>query len=81
MARKSRKTDQPRLIEDGSPSAEQTTSDPLAHLRRPLTKADLDKVRNVEGFPLGTDEDIIALSDPPYYTACPNVCTQRLSGG
>jgi DNA modification methylase len=26
----------------------------------------------VEGFPMGTDEDILALSDPPYYTACPN---------
>ena len=40
--------------------------------RRELTKADLDKVRNIEGFPIGTDEDIIALSDAPYYTACPN---------
>ena len=28
--------------------------------------------RNIEGFPIGTDEDILALSDPPYYTACPN---------
>jgi len=28
--------------------------------------------RNIEGFPIGTDEAIIALSDPPYYTACPN---------
>jgi DNA modification methylase len=28
--------------------------------------------RKIEGFPLGTDEDILALSDPPYYTACPN---------
>ncbi len=28
--------------------------------------------RNIEGFPTGTDEDILALSDPPYYTACPN---------
>ena len=37
-----------------------------------LTKEDIDKVRNIEGFPIGTDEDIIALSDPPYYTACPN---------
>ena len=39
---------------------------------RKLTKEDLDKVRNIEGFPIGTDEDIIALSDAPYYTACPN---------
>ena len=28
--------------------------------------------RQIEGFPLGSDEDILALSDPPYYTACPN---------
>lgn len=39
---------------------------------RKLTKADIDKVRGVEGFPIGSDEDIIALSDAPYYTACPN---------
>ena len=28
--------------------------------------------RNIEGFPIGEDDDILALSDPPYYTACPN---------
>ena len=28
--------------------------------------------RQIEGFPIGEDEDILALSDPPYYTACPN---------
>ncbi|MBQ9405386.1 MAG: DNA methylase, partial [Desulfovibrio sp.] len=28
--------------------------------------------RKIEGFPIGTDEDILNLSDPPYYTACPN---------
>lgn len=28
--------------------------------------------RKIEGFPLGTDEAILAMSDPPYYTACPN---------
>lgn len=28
--------------------------------------------RSTDGFPLGSDEDILALSDPPYYTACPN---------
>ena len=28
--------------------------------------------REIEGFPIGEDEDILALSDPPYYTACPN---------
>jgi len=28
--------------------------------------------RRIEGFPIARDEDILALSDPPYYTACPN---------
>lgn len=28
--------------------------------------------RKQEGFPQGTDEAILDLSDPPYYTACPN---------
>jgi hypothetical protein len=28
--------------------------------------------RKIEGFPIGSDEDILALSDSPYYTACPN---------
>ncbi len=28
--------------------------------------------RKIEGFPLGSDDDILALSDPPFFTACPN---------
>ena len=40
--------------------------------KRTLTKEDLDKVRDIEGFPIGSDEDIISLSEPPYYTSCPN---------
>ena len=28
--------------------------------------------RQIEGFPVGEVEDILALSDPPYFTACPN---------
>ncbi len=32
----------------------------------------LEELKKIEGFPLGTDEDILALSQPPYYTACPN---------
>ena len=28
--------------------------------------------RKIEGFPQGTDEAILAMSNPPYYTACPN---------
>jgi 16S rRNA G966 N2-methylase RsmD len=28
--------------------------------------------RKTPGFPIGEDEDILRMSDPPYYTACPN---------
>ncbi|WP_219079297.1 hypothetical protein [Vibrio parahaemolyticus] len=41
--------------------------------------------RAIEGFPIGTDEAILDLSDPPYYTACPNpwlndfICTLGVS--
>jgi len=38
-------------------------------LRKYLTYPDF---RKIEGFPIGKDEDILTLSDPPYYTACPN---------
>ena len=41
----------------------------LAILREKLKDPDF---RKIEGFPIGKDEDILALSDPPYYTACPN---------
>lgn len=39
---------------------------------RKLIKNDIDLVRGIEGFPIAKDEDIIALSHPPFYTACPN---------
>ena len=32
----------------------------------------LDEMKKTEGYPHGRDEDILELSDPPYYTACPN---------
>ncbi len=41
----------------------------LEKLRENLNDPDF---RKIEGFPIGSDEDILALSDPPYYTACPN---------
>ena len=33
---------------------------------------EIPELKKIEGFPIGEDEDIVALSDPPYYTACPN---------
>ncbi len=41
----------------------------LEKLREKLKDPDF---RQIEGFPIGEDEDILALSDPPYYTGCPN---------
>ena len=35
-------------------------------------RAKLPELRKIEGFPIASDDDIIQLSDPPYYTACPN---------
>lgn len=35
-------------------------------------KANLPELKKIEGYPIGTDEDILALSKPPFYTACPN---------
>ena len=40
-----------------------------AKLREKLKDPDF---RKIEGFPIGEDEDILAMSDPPYHTACPN---------
>lgn len=41
------------------------------YFRNELRKK-LPELKLIEGFPIGEDEDIINLSDPPYYTACPN---------
>ena len=41
------------------------------YFREELRKK-LPELKHIEGFPIGDDEDIINLSDPPYYTACPN---------
>lgn len=37
-----------------------------------LTIEMLDQMREIEGYPIGSDDDIISLSQAPYYTACPN---------
>lgn len=44
-----------------------------AHFTKELRQKLQDpEFRKIEGFPIGTDEAILNLSDPPYYTACPN---------
>ena len=42
-----------------------------AYFREELRKK-LPELKKIEGFPIGEDEDIVNLSDPPFYTACPN---------
>jgi hypothetical protein len=64
-------THQPELIPD-QPSPEQVSRDAeraeyLERLREKLKDPDF---RAIEGFPIGEDEDILTLSDPPCYTAC-----------
>ena len=49
---------------------------PSEDARREYFRAELRKklpeLKQIEGFPIGEDDDIINLSDPPYYTACHN---------
>lgn len=42
------------------------------YLQLLLEKLNEPSFRRTSGFPLGTDKDILNLSDPPYFTACPN---------
>lgn len=42
-----------------------------AYFREELRRK-LPELKKMEGFPIGEDEDILNLSDAPYYTACPN---------
>lgn len=41
------------------------------YFREELRKK-LPELKKLEGYPIGEDDDILNLSDPPYYTACPN---------
>lgn len=41
----------------------------IKRLAEKLKDPDFQKI---DGFPSGSDADILALSDPPFYTACPN---------
>ena len=37
--------------------------------------------RKISGFPQGSDEAILEISDPPYYTACPNPFLDQVNAG
>lgn len=54
-----------------------TEEDRRAYFRDRL-REHLPALRKLPGFPIGTDDDILSLSDPPYYTACPNPFIQEI---
>ncbi|MCX6027811.1 MAG: hypothetical protein NT169_00735 [Chloroflexi bacterium] len=66
--------DQSRLMAEER--AEYTTGQPdaerVAYIGRLREKLRAPEFRKIAGFPTGDDEAILALSDPPYDTACPN---------
>ncbi|MBN1887189.1 MAG: hypothetical protein JW850_04345 [Thermoflexales bacterium] len=64
---------QPQLMPDqASPDQVARQAEWAAYLDRLREKLQDPEFRAIEGFPIGEDADILALSDPPYYTACPN---------
>ncbi len=64
-------TEQPELLpEPAAPARDETERQRwLEKLRLRLQDP---QFRQIPGFPKASDEAILALSDPPYYTACPN---------
>jgi len=67
--------EQPRLIaEQGDPNQASPEEEKQKEVYRQRLKEALQdpEFRKMPGFPIGTDEAILELSDPPYYTACPN---------
>ncbi|GIK76204.1 MAG: DNA methylase [Chloroflexota bacterium] len=69
-----RRVRQPELLRESSPGYT-TAPDPAvsAAYRERLRAALQDPaLRSTPGFPIADDDAILALSDPPYYTACPN---------
>jgi predicted RNA methylase len=84
MVKKAKKAQPERLFENAPSPAETGPVECLgmtfendearrAHFTELLRQKLRDpEFRKIEGFPIGEDEQILALSDPPYYTACPN---------
>jgi len=60
-----------RLFEDQSNGDSSQDEEAVAAAREELRRR-LPELRKLPGFPNGSDEDILAMSYPPYYTACPN---------
>jgi len=70
-----RKPAQPELIREERADYKITPEDQARkdeYRARLRTFLEDPESRKIEGFPIGEIDDILALSDPPYYTACPN---------
>jgi len=70
-----RKPAQPELIREERTEYKITPEDQARkdeYRARLRTFLEDPESRKIEGFPIGEIDDILALSDPPYYTACPN---------
>jgi DNA modification methylase len=63
---------QPRLIKDERAEYHVDDAKKAAYRERLRQMLQDPEFRQIEGFPIGEDEAILDLSDPPYYTACPN---------
>ncbi len=59
-------------IEPEKPLSEEEKAQKAEYRQRLAEKLKDPGFRKIDGFPIGEDEAILALSDPPYYTACPN---------
>ena len=59
----------PPGTDEGSDTTEQ---DALVGAAREELRRRLPELRKLPGCPLGSDDAIVAMSYPPYYTACPN---------
>ncbi len=70
-----KKTTQPELIREERAEYRITPEDQTGkdeYRARLRTFLEDPASRKIEGFPIGEIGNILALSDPPYYTACPN---------
>ena len=63
--------EQPRLLPEEQKDSKTDKAYKVEYRKRLWQKLQDPELRQIEGFPIGEDEDILALSDPPYYTACP----------
>ena len=63
---------QPRLLKEENLTDHLSDAQKAEYFERLRQFLQDPEFRQIEGFPLGEDEDILALSDPPFYTACPN---------